>query len=65
MLTDRTDYISKKAPMKRQVTLPFDTVVLLGDDYVFYQDECLVCSICRTVFSQSQQDFFDAISEPV
>jgi hypothetical protein len=64
MLTDRTDYLSRNPPLKRVVKLPFDYVRLLGDDYAFYLNDALMCSICRTVFSQAQQDFFDAISEP-
>lgn len=65
MLTDRTDYIATNPPLKRIIKLPFDIVRLIGDDFVFYLDDALMCSICRTVFSKAQQDFFDAISEPV
>jgi hypothetical protein len=65
MLTDRTDYNPINPPLKRIIKLPFDKVRLLGDEFVFYLDDALVCSICRTIFTQPQQDFFDAISEPV
>lgn len=65
ILKDTTDYISRKPPIKRLLSLPFDEVRVIGPDFVFYLNETLVCSICRTVFNQLQQDYFDAISEPM
>lgn len=65
MLKDTTDYLSRKPPIKRLLSLPFDEVRVIGPDFVFYLDDAMVCTICRTVFSQLQQDFFDAISEPM
>jgi len=64
-ITENTDYISRKPAIKRQLSLPFDSVRVIGPDFVFYLDETMVCSICRKVFNQHQQDFFEAISEPV
>lgn len=65
IITDKTDFISRKPAIKRLVSIPFDRVIILGDDFVFYRDDALVCSVCRTVFTQIQQDFFEAIADPI
>jgi len=65
MLTDLTDFVNVRPGLKRIIKLPFDKVRIIDDEYTFYQDQELVCSIRRNVFSKPQQDFFDAISEPV